>query len=180
MIHIGEHQYGVVDQVPGVLHVATRILHFNFMPCFPLGTVIVVDKRTVGEKTLVKTSLSPKSIAFAYFRLGLLWGAAVLLCVGFVAMEMEGRPGRPDPPWFESPGVWMVATSVLSFLGWWWSHWLTYASYARAVELADRVGIPRDVIDENFRSRGLTPSDDPMPTAAAWTNAEKDDVFRLE
>jgi len=53
MLHIGEHIYGVVDQVPGVMHVGTRILHFNFLPCFPLGSVVVVDKGAVGEKTVL-------------------------------------------------------------------------------------------------------------------------------
>src|SRR6187401_2984068 len=109
MLHIGEHIYGVVDQVPGVMHVGTRILHFNFLPCFPLGSVVVVDKGAVGEKTVLKTKLSPKSVAFAFLRLALLWGAFILLVVGFIAFDMQKMVRAPNPPpWFQSPGVWLM------------------------------------------------------------------------
>src|SRR5215218_2244831 len=106
MLHIGEHIYGVVDQVPGVMHVGTRILHFNFLPCVPLGSVVVVDKRALGEKAQIKIRFSVRSAAYAYIRLGLLWSGIILASVGVVALDiqkMAPKGGNP-PPWFQSVG----------------------------------------------------------------------------
>src|SRR4051794_13851553 len=105
MIHIGEHIYGVIDQVPGVMHVGTRIFHFNFLPCLPVGSVVVVDKRIAGEKTLIKTKLSVRSVMYAYLRFALLWGGIALAVVGIIAFDLEKvRPRQAPPPWFQSPG----------------------------------------------------------------------------
>src|SRR5262245_6532638 len=112
MLHVGEHIYGIVDQVPGVMHVGTRMLHFNFLPCFPLGSVVVVDKGVAGEKTVLKSPFSPKSVAFAFVRLLLLWGALVMLMVGFVAFDMQKVAPAPNaPPWFQSLAYWMMGLS---------------------------------------------------------------------
>jgi hypothetical protein len=183
MLHIGEHIYGVVDQVPGVMHVGTRIVHFNFLPCVPVGSVVVLDKRVTGEKTMIKTRFSAKSVAAAYLRLGLLWGAIILLTIGFIAFDVEKmNPRKQAPPWFQSPGLWMIALSIVSFFGWWISHRMTHAGYARAIEIADSIGLDREYVDESFRQRGLPMGDEPVPMAAGtgWSNEEKDDVYRLE
>ena len=179
MLHVGEHIYGVVDQVPGVMHVGTRIVHFNFLPCIPMGSVVVVDRRTAGEKMQIKTRFSLKSVVWAYVRLSLLWGALILLAVGVIVHDQEGRRGNA-PPWFQSPGLWMMVLSGLSFLGWWYSHKMTHASYARAIELADAIGLDREYVDESFRARGLPIGEEPLAVASAWSNEEKDDVYRLE
>jgi hypothetical protein len=182
MLHIGEHIYGVVDQVPGVMHVGTRIVHFNFLPCVPVGSVVVVDKGVAGEKTIIKTRFNPKSVLYAYLRLSLLWGSILLLAVGFIAFDVEKmRPNNPPPPWFQSPGLWMMALSLLAIFSWWYSHRLTHAEYARAIALADLIGLDRAYIDESFRTRGLPTSEEPTAFASAGYSAdEKDDVYRLE
>jgi hypothetical protein len=183
MLHIGEHIYGVVDQVPGVMHVGTRIVHFNFLPCVPVGSVVVVDKGVVGEKTIIKTRFSPKSVLYAYLRLSLLWGSLLLLAIGFIAFDIEKMRANnnPPPPWFQSPGLWMMVLSLLCLFAWWYSHRLTHARYARAIELADLIGLDREYIEESFRTRGLPTSDEPMAFApAGWSSEEKDDVYRLE
>lgn len=189
MLHIGEHQYGVVDQVPGVMHVATRILHFNFLPIIPLGTVVSVDKKVAGETVLVKTRFSLKSIAFAYLRLALLWGAVMLMVATMLVFDMpvQRRAKNPPPPWFQSPALVTGSIAAAALLGWWWTHRLTHAGYARAIELADAVGLDREIIEENFKNRGLPTGDEfaPMPMEKAavpdrWANEEKDDVYRLE
>lgn len=187
MLHIGEHQYGVVDQVPGVMHVATRILHFNFFPIIPLGSVVAVDKKVAGEQILVKTRFSLKSVVFAYLRIALLWGAIGLGFVTLLMFDVQRVPRARNLPWFQSPALVAGAMSLAAFIGWWWSHRLTHAGYARAIELADAVGMDRELIEENFKSRGLPTGDEfaPMPTERAavpdrWANEEKDDVYRLE
>jgi len=183
MLHIGEHIYGVVDQVPGVMHVGTRIVHFNFLPCVPVGSVVVVDKGVVGEKTIIKTRFSPKSVLYAYLRLALLWGSIFLLAIGFIAFDIEKmRPNNnPPPPWFQSAGLWMMALSLMVLFSWWYSHRVSQAGYARAIELADLIGLDREYIDQSFRARGLPTSDEPMAFASAsYSGEEKDDVYRLE
>jgi hypothetical protein len=183
MLHVGEHLYGVVDQVPGVLHVATRILHFNFLPIVPLGSVVSVDKRVAGEAIHVKTRFSLKSVAFAYLRLTLMCGAVGLGLISILMWDMEQMQPNP-PPWFQSLTLGTMGVGLVTIFVWWWTHRLTHARYSRAIELADAVGMDREIIDENFRSRGLTPSEDAAPTMATvpdrWANDEKDDVYRLE
>jgi hypothetical protein len=182
MLHIGEHVYGVIDQVPGVLHVGTRIVHFNFLPCLPVGGVVVVDKKIAGEKTMIKTKLSIKSVAYAYLRFCLLWGAIMLLAIGCIAFDIEKvQPNRnPKLQWMGPVGLWLVGLSLVFFFIWWFSHRVTRAGYARAVELADLIGLDREHIDESFRTRGLPKSDEPFAVAGSWSNEEKDDVYRLE
>ena len=180
MLHIGEHIYGVVDQVPGVLHVGTRILHFNYLPVVPLGSVVVVDKKAVGEKTVVKTSLSGKSLFFGYLRFSLMVVGLFLTTFGFAIYDMEKMAVRNPPPWFQSPGLAMMAGGACCLLAWWFSHRLTHASYGRAIQLANQIGLDREYVDENFRIRGLPVGDEPMTTASLWPAAEKDDVYRLE
>jgi hypothetical protein len=181
MLHVGEHIYGIVDQVPGVMHVGTRMLHFNFLPCFPLGTVVVVEKGVVGEKTVLKTRFSTRSVAYAFVRLALLWGALVLLMVGVVAFDLQKAAIRGNPPpWFQSLPFWMLASSGLSFLAWWLSHRWTYASYQRAIQWADLIGLDREIVDDNFRRRGLTIGDEPLAVVPVLAAEEKDDVYRLE
>jgi len=183
MLHIGEHIYGVVDQVPGVMHVGTRIVHFNFLPCVPVGSVVVVHKGIAGEQTIVKTKFSARSVMYAYLRVCLLWGSILLMTVGFIAFDIEKmRPmNNPPPAWYQSPGLWLMVLSLLSFFSWWYSHRLTRARYARAIELADLIGLDREYIDESFRTRGLPMGDEPHAFAwAAQSREEKDDVYRLE
>lgn len=182
MLHIGEHIYGVVDQVPGVMHVGTQIVHFNFLPCLPVGSVVVVDKGVAGEKTVIKTKLNVKSVAYAYLRFCLLWGAIILTAIGIIAFDLEkARPNKnPQPQWFESPGLWMIGLAAVSLFVWWFSHRITHAGYTRAVELADLIGLDREYVDESFRKRGLPTSDEPLAAVSGWANEEKDDVYRLE
>jgi len=182
MLHIGEHIYGVVDQVPGVMHVGTRIVHFNFLPCVPVGSVVVVDKGIAGEKTIIKTKFSARSVLYAYLRVSLLWGAILLMAVGLIAFDIEKMQRfQNPPPWFQSPGLLLMTLSLLSFFSWWYSHRLTRAGYARAIELADLIGLDREYIDESFRMRGLPMGDEPLAFApSTWSGEEKDDVYRLE
>ena len=185
MLHVGEHMYGVVDQVPGVMHVATRILHFNFVPLVPLGSVVAVDKRISGEPIYVKTRFNLKSVVFAFLRLALLWGSIGLVMFSIIVFDLEQNGLKKNPPpWFQSVALWMGGMALVGFFSWWWTHRLTYANYARAIALADAVGMDRELVDESFRSRGLAPSEDGGATMATvpdrWANEEKDDVYRLE
>jgi hypothetical protein len=49
IVVFGSTLYGKVESVPGVCHVATRFLHFFFVPLFPTGSWLVVDKRERAE-----------------------------------------------------------------------------------------------------------------------------------
>jgi len=181
MLHVGEHIYGIVDQVPGVMHVGTRMLHFNFLPCFPLGTVVVVEKGVVGEKTVLKTRFSTRSVAYAFVRLALLWGALVMLMVGVVAFDLQKVARAPNAPfWAQSLAYWMLGLSAVSLLAWWFSHRWTYASYQRAIQWADLIGLDRAIVDDNFRRRGMTIGDEPLAVVPMLAAEEKDDVYRLE
>jgi hypothetical protein len=75
----------------------------------------------------------------------------------------------------------MMALSLLAIFSWWYSHRLTHAGYARAIELADLIGLDREYVNESFRTRGLPTSDEPLAFASAtYSSKEKDDVYRLE
>ena len=138
------------------MHVGTRMLHFNFLPCFPLGTVVVVEKGVVGEKTVLKTRFSTRSVAYAFVRLALLWGALVMLMVGVVAFDLQKVARAPNAPfWAQSLAYWMLGLSAVSLLAWWFSHRWTYASYQRAIQWADLIGLDRAIVDDNFRRRGM-------------------------
>src|SRR5262245_45442867 len=116
MLHIGEHHYGVVDQVPGVMHVATRILHFNFIPLIPLGSVVSVDKRVAGEPILVKTRFSFKSVTFAYVRLTLIVASIFFAVMTPVIWDVEQEQPKP-PQWFESAALWVGGIALAGFIG---------------------------------------------------------------
>ena len=56
IVVFGSTLYGKVESVPRVGHIATRFLHFLFIPLFPTGSWLVVHKsaRTAGGAEAIK------------------------------------------------------------------------------------------------------------------------------
>src|SRR5262245_12881156 len=141
LVFHGETLYGKVDQVPGLLHVATPFMHLQFFPLIPKGqSFIVLEKPIPGLRRRVPIRQSLKSIWIAWARPMLMIVALISLAIGLSELL------QPKIDWafalkFLVPGI----LCVLLFL---FTYRLTRASCDRAIELAKLAGIPREEIVE--------------------------------
>ncbi len=193
MYVFGVRRYGVVDQVPSVLHVATRFFHFNYFPLLPLGSVLVVEAKVSGTEVERPAPFSFKSLLFGWGRSALVVACFLLFVAGFDRNGAAARRG-PAAPRDRQAACW-IAAGACGML-WWGSHWLTRAGQRRAAELADLAGVPRDValarfgpVADDFTAE---PSPSPAPERAVaaedltgWRSPMqrdhgRDDVYRLE
>jgi hypothetical protein len=74
-----------VDQVPGVLHVATQFYHVNYLPLYPVKSYIIREEDGLG----VPIPLNYRSMLMAWARLGLL-GMAVVFAVATILAAVRG------------------------------------------------------------------------------------------
>jgi hypothetical protein len=158
--HFGELHYGKVDVVPDLCHVATRFIHFNFVPIIPLGSEIVVTGASEdGGVRRLKTAWSLKSILMAWVRAAL-YLALTGGVIGGVVLTAEYFEKRRGP----SPTilflVWGVALG--SMLALWLTYKLTRAGYDRAVQLGAELGL-----DPTLVERYLTVAREDREAAAA-------------
>ena len=107
-VHAGMSLYGKVDQVPGLLHVATRFFHVNFVPLFPTGSFVVIEgiERPDNAPPGVPIGHHFRSILFAWVARGCGSAAAALPCrpwpKDFAACAAAATRDSP-PPWRSSP-----------------------------------------------------------------------------
>jgi hypothetical protein len=98
-VHAGLSLYGKVDQVPGLLHVATQFFHVNFVPLIPLGSYVVIEgvEPKNDAPPGVPIAFSYRSLFFAWLRAGIIMGgggaAMVAIIEGFRLLHRHGRPG---------------------------------------------------------------------------------------
>ncbi len=93
----GERLYGYVDRVPGLFFVASKFFHFNFVPIFPLGSFLVLEKSLQnGPKTEIRIPMSWKSVFVGYFRgwVGLITFILFIIAGG----EIHGLIKSEKPP----------------------------------------------------------------------------------
>lgn len=174
-IHIGTDLYGKTDQVPGLFYVATNFVHAMFVPIIPLRSYIVPDAKGAGKtgKTVpvgrgpvlhdkVPIPMSVKSVLAAWLRGGLAILGVMCLVHGVPLMIrcLQHDPGvraeRAAAPWL---------ILMMAMLAYWLTYRLSYASYSRALELADRLGWPPEVIETVCKgSRQVSPAADPFDT----------------
>jgi hypothetical protein len=81
----GHRLLGKVDQVPGVLHVATQFYHVNYLPLYPVKSYIIREEDGLG----VPIPLNYRSMLMAWARLGLV-GMAVVFAVATILAAMQG------------------------------------------------------------------------------------------
>jgi hypothetical protein len=81
----GHRLFGKVDQVPGVLHVATQFYHVNYLPLYPVKSYIIREEDGLG----VPIPLNYRSMLMAWARFGLL-GLAVVFAVATILAALRG------------------------------------------------------------------------------------------
>src|SRR5262249_33024029 len=148
---LGEQLYGKVDQVPGLLHVATKFGHINFIPVVPMKSFIVLEGTKKGREFAgVGIQLRWKSVLFAWIRSGcVISGAGTAL----VAVILAGVI-LFDRRWEFL--VVCVATAVAASMFWflvWLSYRVSRAGPTRALDLARQVNVPPEVVARFFAKR---------------------------
>jgi len=98
IVVFGSTLYGKVESVPGVCHVATRFLHFFFVPLFPTGSWLVVDKRERAEGGAEAIKLP----AMHWGSVGLGWLRFFLLVALFILSIVAATKVGLDRPWSQT------------------------------------------------------------------------------
>jgi hypothetical protein len=100
VVVFGSSFYGKVESVPGVCHVATRFLHFFFVPLFPTGSWLMLDDRELaggGDGAIRLPSMHWGSVGVAWLRFFLLVAAAVLGIISATKLALD-RPFAQTAP----------------------------------------------------------------------------------
>jgi hypothetical protein len=138
----GERMYGKVDVVGDLLHVHTRFFHMWYFPLFPQQTYIVIaDLDSEDGFRCVPIDMSTKSVLLGWVR-----GALVAAGIVGVVFYLRNVPAGQNPVVLEAAAfLGLILAYILTFL-------FSKASYKRALELGDQVGIPRHTIAEIYFS----------------------------
>ena len=149
----GQRMYGKVDEVPGLFHVRTRFFHLWFIPLIPLATFVVLAGSESGNGFKGKQiAMSFKSVLFGWLRGGCLVGAIAGLVGAVVYACQLGDPEAEDAL------VGLVASAVLAVgcvFGFWLTTRLQRASHERALQLAEELGLPLDMIEEHLSGQPI-------------------------
>jgi hypothetical protein len=114
IVVFGSTFYGKVESVPGVCHVATRFLHLFFVPLFPTGAWLVIDKRERAEGGAEAIKLP----AMHWGSVGLGWLRFFLLVAGFVFAIVAATKIGLDRPWSQTaPVIAGAVLCVVAFFG---------------------------------------------------------------
>src|SRR5262245_60321164 len=87
----GTRLFGKVDEVPGMFHVATRFFHIDYVPLFPVQSVVVLEHKSGiigGEFRGVPIPMNFKSIAVAWGRAAAI--VAIVISVIVAGMNSDG------------------------------------------------------------------------------------------
>lgn len=100
IVVFGSTLYGRVESVPGVCHVATRFLHFFFVPLFPTGSWLVVHERERAEggaEAIKLPTMHWGSVGMGWLRFFLLVALFVFVIVAATKIGLE-RPWAQTAP----------------------------------------------------------------------------------
>jgi hypothetical protein len=144
----GEMLYGTVDQVGSLFYVRTRFFYVYWIPLIPVRSFVVHvgSERSDGFQGR-PIPMSGKSVLAGWLRAGCIIGliisaAAWLFCaLNLLRGKMHVLP-RDLLAWSG-----MLLGSGLVY---WSTLFFKHASYERALELGEVLGIPRDVIAEIY------------------------------
>lgn len=145
--------YGRVDRVPGWFDVGTQFGHIYYVPLIPTKTWVILQGTEDGNGWKgVEIPMSAKSVLAAWLRAAIAIGMLVSCC--FLAVALLEKVPRPESP---SAAIWGGTLCGLAVL-----YWLTVrfsrASYDRALELAEHLGIDREKFAEALALQaGRTP-----------------------
>jgi hypothetical protein len=144
---VGTRNYGKVDHVPGVFYVATQFFHINFVPVLPLTTYVVLDGSEgflgLGAFRGKKIRMSLKSVLTAYSRATLLISVAITGLIAAIKF-FDGFPTR-DAEKLTGCGV-LAGVAVACGVMYWLTYRVSRASEARALQLADELGLSHALV----------------------------------
>jgi len=132
-IHFGTKLMGKVDEVPRVGYISTQFFHINYLPLIPTGTYFILEEKG-DEFQGVSLPISFKSVLVAWLRAALFLGfvAGVIGCIiSFAEKQTAGAI---------SLGV-LASLAMAGFWGTYYIPLVSRASYQRAMEIADRIGL---------------------------------------
>jgi len=112
IVVFGSTLYGKVQAVPGVCHVATRFLHLFFVPLFPTGSWLVIDKRLRAEASAEAIKLPAMhwgSVALGWLRFFLVVALFVLTVIAATKISL-------DRPWSQTTLIIVAAVSCAAAL----------------------------------------------------------------
>ncbi|MEI8381588.1 MAG: hypothetical protein WCJ09_15780 [Planctomycetota bacterium] len=141
----GSGLYGKVDKVPGVGHVATNFGHLYYIPLIPTQTHFVISESSSGYQS-VPIGMSMKSILMAWFRTAMVFGI-LMLSVTSIIMFSDRHPA--DGIINAAIAVGCLGALIASYF----VRMCAHASYERAMDLADAIGLNehgRQLLDEHY------------------------------
>ncbi|MFM9963693.1 MAG: hypothetical protein ACKV2Q_20995 [Planctomycetaceae bacterium] len=129
----GSGLYGDVDGIPGIGNVATNFGHLYYLPLVPTGSHFILEQSSDGWRG-VPIGWSIKSILMAWLRLGL--GFVALVCGVIAAAELM------DHKQIGGIGMSIACVAFIAmFIATKRMKFFTVASYERAKQLADQIGL---------------------------------------
>jgi hypothetical protein len=143
----GSKLYGKVDVVPGLFHVETKFGHLWYIPLIPVESYVVLGKGGDGFNG-VRIPLSFKSVVYAWLR------AATLIAGVVGSIGALAKVGK-DPSGWITPAI-VGASSLAAFAVLTFARGSTHASYDRAIQLGEMLGLSpagRQRIDQIYGYR---------------------------
>jgi hypothetical protein len=170
IVFFGTSMYGKVDHVRGLFYVGTNFFYLQFVPLFPVSSILILDN---GRNQGVNIGLNGKSIMFAYLRLALFIGGVAAAIAGLVetfdALERGGSWAGP---------IGFLATAVALFAAIYPTYRLSRPSPHRALWLAEQAGISMEVLAAHFAK--MKPADTGLPTDDLHDARPADDPYRTD
>ena len=148
----GTRMFGKCDKVGEQFYVATQFFHINFVPIVPVKSfVIMKGSESGGRFHGTQIGMSGRSVLYAYVRvaaiIGIIVGFGGMLCIVPAAASAGATSGLGSFFILVCVLIGSILTLVLSYV-------FNKASHARALDLADQLGIPHSMIDREFDAFG--------------------------
>jgi hypothetical protein len=129
-------------RVANLFCVQTEFFHVYYLPLVPLRTYLVIANANNGSDVQrVPLSMCGKSVLIAWARTAVVLALLVSTIAGIICFF--------EQPFSKTALLW-TAVFFGSMVAYWLSCRFTVASYERAVELGERLGIARSVIAEMY------------------------------
>ncbi len=134
----GTTQAGKIDEVPGMFHVITQFGHLYYIPLIPTGSFVVLEQLPDGGFRGTSIGLSFKSWLVAWLRAGCVLAIIASIIAGIVVVA-EAKNQGVNWGWVGPVviGISSITLLILTYK----LKFFTHASYERAIQLAQKVGL---------------------------------------
>ena len=148
MIIFGTRLFGKCDQVGNLFHVRTRFFHVWFVPLIPVQSFIVLTgSEHYGGFKGVPTPMSLKSVLLGWLRGAVIVG---MIFLAFSAVSLGLAFANEQDPAALVGAIFCAALVGGGILLFWLSVRFAGAGYHRALDLADQLGLPHDVVEQVY------------------------------